>query len=273
MSENRYYVYAYLDPRKNGEYKYGDFYFEYEPFYIGKGCRWRLTQHISQAKNNKRHKSPRTQKINKLLSIGLMPIIIRVKEQLTNDDAYELEYKLIKLIGRIDLGTGCLTNCSEGGKQSEINGKELRERINGGRKKIPNLKGEKNPMYGVRRYGKDSPHYGRKHTKETKIIISKTHKGKQPNSKSFKNGHTTWNKGLKGVQSAWNKGISGVGKEYKFLKDGNIVIIQNLFQYCKENMLSYSAMNRLNSFGYAHSKKKPNYTNKNYYKGYINPNF
>ena len=33
-----FYVYAYLDPRKPGVFQYKDFRFDYEPFYIGKGC-------------------------------------------------------------------------------------------------------------------------------------------------------------------------------------------------------------------------------------------
>jgi hypothetical protein len=41
---------------------------------------------------------------------------------------------------------------------SEINSKKVR-------------KGEKNGMYGVRRYGKDSPHYGKKHSEETRKLL------------------------------------------------------------------------------------------------------
>lgn len=32
-----FYVYVYLDPRKEGKYVYGEFQFDYEPFYVGKG--------------------------------------------------------------------------------------------------------------------------------------------------------------------------------------------------------------------------------------------
>jgi len=38
--------------------------------------------------------------------------------------------------------------------------------------------GENNPMHGKHRYGKDAPNYGKQHSKETKLKISKAHKGK-----------------------------------------------------------------------------------------------
>jgi hypothetical protein len=34
---NRYYVYAFLDKSKPGKFKYENFEFDFEPFYIGKG--------------------------------------------------------------------------------------------------------------------------------------------------------------------------------------------------------------------------------------------
>lgn len=53
------------------------------------------------------------------------------------------------------------------------------------------LAGEKNPMYGVHRYGEDSPHYGHKHTEETKQKLSEIRKekglskgDKNPNAKA-----------------------------------------------------------------------------------------
>ena len=35
----KFYVYAYLDPTKPGKYVYDNIEFEFEPFYVGKGCR------------------------------------------------------------------------------------------------------------------------------------------------------------------------------------------------------------------------------------------
>jgi hypothetical protein len=34
---NSFYVYIYLDPRKPGKFHYGEYCFDYEPFYVGKG--------------------------------------------------------------------------------------------------------------------------------------------------------------------------------------------------------------------------------------------
>lgn len=39
-------------------------------------------------------------------------------------------------------------------------------------------KGKNNPMYGVHRFGNKAPMYGKKHTNETRIIISNSRKGK-----------------------------------------------------------------------------------------------
>ena len=49
---NDYYIYIYLDSRKQGEYLYGNLTFDYEPFYVGKGRRRRLTDHLTNSQMN-----------------------------------------------------------------------------------------------------------------------------------------------------------------------------------------------------------------------------
>ena len=53
LEDRRFYVYVYTDPRKdNGPYKYGEYEFEYEPFYVGKGIGNRKNNHLNEATKN-----------------------------------------------------------------------------------------------------------------------------------------------------------------------------------------------------------------------------
>lgn len=111
--EAKYYVYAYLDPRKKGEFVYGDYKFQYEPFYIGKGKDYRHKRHLNESQLcDNSHKS---NLIKKLVSNGQYPNILILKNELNEAEAFELEKKMIKIIGRHDLKTGPLTNKTEGG--------------------------------------------------------------------------------------------------------------------------------------------------------------
>lgn len=105
-----YYVYVYLDPDKPGKYNYGELSFDNEPFYIGKGTKNRCYSGIRD-----RIKSPKTSKIKSLIDSGKFPIIIKIFQNLSNDESCKLEIETIKKIGRINLKTGPLTNLTDGG--------------------------------------------------------------------------------------------------------------------------------------------------------------
>lgn len=114
MEEKKYYVYLYLDPRKNGEYNYNEYNFNDEPFYVGKGKDYRYKRHLNESQlSDKSHKS---NLINKLIKNGQYPNIIIIQNNLTQTEAFELEKKLILLIGRYNLKTGPLTNKTDGGE-------------------------------------------------------------------------------------------------------------------------------------------------------------
>ena len=109
-----FYVYVYLDPRKPGDYNYGEYHFDYEPFYVGKGSKERAYDHLYGNKWNRYVAS----KIKKIQCICDNPIIIKYQEQLLENESFNIEIKMIKTIGRQDLKRGPLCNQTDGGDGS-----------------------------------------------------------------------------------------------------------------------------------------------------------
>ena len=124
MENDNFYTYIYLDPRKSGVYKYGDYTFEYEPFYVGKGKLKQWISHLYDAKIFRKNKilflSHKYNKIRKILiEFGELiknKHIVKVEENLTEQEAFELEIWLIWAIGRFNLKLGPLTNQTDGGE-------------------------------------------------------------------------------------------------------------------------------------------------------------
>jgi len=143
--EFNYYVYVYLDPLKKDKYQFGKFNFDYEPFYIGMGQNDRINQHISESKYENK-KTAKHYKILKILKVGLEPIRYKLYENITRESAERIEFYLINLIGRRDLGFGTLCNLCAGGSGSnrldEIAINKMKKTIGN------NRKGELNSNYG-----------------------------------------------------------------------------------------------------------------------------
>jgi hypothetical protein len=100
-----YYVYALLDTRK----PHPDFGFE--PFYIGKGKGDRAEKHLLITDFEKDSNPRKVYKINSVRRSGKEPKCIKIKENLQEDDAYNIEMEFIKKYGRIDIDKdGLLTN-------------------------------------------------------------------------------------------------------------------------------------------------------------------
>lgn len=113
-----FYVYALLDPRKQGVFNYEITQFDFEPFYIGKGNGRRAKRHIDEAKWNRikvwnRFKDA---KIKSILRAGSIPIIIKIKVFTEEHLSFEYEKLLISHIGRHDLKKGPLVNLTDGGE-------------------------------------------------------------------------------------------------------------------------------------------------------------
>ncbi len=111
---NIFYTYCYLDKSKPGTFKYKDLdiIFDYEPFYIGKGKNNRiLIENHLKTTNSFLYK-----KIKKLNNNNIN--IIKLFDNLKEDDAFKYEIELIKAIGRRDKGLGPLVNLTDGGEGS-----------------------------------------------------------------------------------------------------------------------------------------------------------
>lgn len=147
----KFYVYVYLDPRKPGHYVYGEYEFDYEPFYVGKGSNGRSHLHLNGNKNNT-YFDRKIKKIQKIY--GYDPIIVKYQEMLLETVSFILEQNMIKTIGRLDLKTGPLCNHTNGGEgmSGHITSNETRQKLREIKK-------------------------GQKHTEETKEKISKSKKG------------------------------------------------------------------------------------------------
>lgn len=114
LKMNNFYVYIFLDPRKDGEFSYGEHKFKYEPFYVGKGKNNRCKNHLREW--SLKDKTLKNNKIKSLLKLGLKPIIIKLFLNLSEVDSFDKEKEMIKKIGRLDLNTGPLLNMTDGGE-------------------------------------------------------------------------------------------------------------------------------------------------------------
>ena len=161
-----FYVYVYLDPRKPGKYVYGEYMFDYEPFYVGKGSGKRAYVHLHN-KNNK-------DLFERIQSIKT-PFIMFYKKRLVEYSAFKLETDIIKEKKKKITNTGPLYNIRD--EQGQRTGYEHSDET---KKKISEShKGIKHTNETRKRLSES--HKGMKHTNETKKKISETKKGKKEN--------------------------------------------------------------------------------------------
>jgi hypothetical protein len=109
---NIFYVYVYLNPLKPGKFRFGEYVFDFEPFYVGKGKGNRIKQHLTDAKHKKWHFH---NTIRNIWANNTQPIIMKLKENISEIESWNIEKSLIENIGRYDLNKGPLTNMTDGG--------------------------------------------------------------------------------------------------------------------------------------------------------------
>ncbi len=89
-----YYVYSLKDPREKPA----------KVFYIGKGTGSRATDHLKRADDTRKGRH-----IQKIIDSGKTPIVARIVDELTEEQALQVELELISSFGTIDTG-GSLYN-------------------------------------------------------------------------------------------------------------------------------------------------------------------
>ena len=110
-----YYIYVYCDPRDKSSLNIEEYLFEYSPFYIGYGIKNRLYYHLKMKDTN----HIKINKIKSILNDGYQPIIYKIKEGLSHEEATQFEKYFIKEIGTLlpvsGVKKGLLTNLTPGG--------------------------------------------------------------------------------------------------------------------------------------------------------------
>jgi hypothetical protein len=247
-----FYVYVYLDPRKPGYYVYGNYIFEYEPFYVGKGCNGRSHHHLQEWYQKQNKNKFMTRKINKIRKVtGADPFIIKVNEGLTEDISFELERELICVIGRHDEKLGPLCNHTDGGEGSSgmIVSEETRKKQSDAHK--GKITSEETKQKMRLHKGKNK---GRIVSEETRKKKSIALKGHSVSDEQIQKQKETWDK--KRLEREANK-IPDPPKPPKWLityPDGSTIKIVNLSKFCKENGLIPQGLHNI-SRGNGHTYK------------------
>lgn len=206
--ENKFYVYVYMDPNKVGKYQYEglNLSFLYEPFYIGKGHNTRDMIHFKSYRLNK--KTFMSNRINKIMKSGKNPIVIRLYENLTEDESFDKEILLIDKIGKRITNKGPLVNLVDGGEgvTGLVHSLESRKKMS--------CKGEKHPNW--RKKLKEST---KKKISERLKLNNPMHKKEVSEKVRQKNlGRDPWNKGQSETREDVIKKMSEKKIKYKSIK-------------------------------------------------------
>jgi hypothetical protein len=186
-----YYVYAILDPNILTNIKYNELVFTNQPFYIGYGKNNRMDNHLHKKEMDRKcHKSS---KIISILNSGNNPIFIKIKENLSFEEANELEIFLIKLMGRSDNNTGILTNHTDGGSgtKNKVTSEETKKKISDSKMGILHTEESKLKMrlkrlgskmsnktkdkLSISKSGKGNAFYGKHHNLDTLSTCKKVY--------------------------------------------------------------------------------------------------
>ena len=204
-------------------------------FYVGKGCGNRCKQHLTDKKEYA-HNKRLNGYIRKLLKNNTPPIILKVAENLTEDNAYELEEQEIKKYGRKGFEpNGILLNILESGRPPRFEGENHpwwgRKHTDESKKKMSETK---KMQYAL---GIVKPRKGFKHTEEAKEKNRQAHLGKKQPPEAIEKTRQA-NLGRKQTDFQKQKAREANEKTWKIITpEGKEEIITNLLQYSLERGL------------------------------------
>lgn len=116
---NQHYVYIYFNPMVPDNININGIIYNFQPFYVGMGTKNRHVSHLRKARGNI-HKTFCINKCRSILNMGFEPIIIKIKTNISIEEAQQLEIQLINQIGTIHnvdgVPRGPLTNLTKGGE-------------------------------------------------------------------------------------------------------------------------------------------------------------
>src|ERR1019366_2046148 len=144
MSKNTFYVYGLFRDLSCSD-----------PFYIGKGNRDRMKHHVIEVANGTCSNRLKACAIKKRLAMfGFVPSKV-LFSGLVSEEAFFYERELIAKYGRLDMGTGSLTNLSEGGdglgsEVSQETRQRMREKALANGSRPPSRKGAVSEKRGLR---------------------------------------------------------------------------------------------------------------------------
>lgn len=179
-----YYVYALLDTRK----PHPDFGFE--PFYIGKGKDDRAEKHLSIPNYEIESSPKKVYKINSIRESGNEPKLIKIKNFLDENSAYDFESELIQKYGRADIDSGgiltnlCIDARPPSRKGAKISEEQKQAIVAANRKRLSGKTYEE--LYGEERAKIVRENVGRA-TKRRAANITQEHRDKlsKANSRSY----------------------------------------------------------------------------------------
>jgi len=138
--------------------------------YVGSAAslRSRKNDHFSALKNRTHINRHLQNHVNKY---GLDNLIFSIVEFCTKEKLIEREQYYINTLNP-EFNICLIAGSSLGVKFSKKAKQKISEALKG------KFTGKNNPMYGIHRFGKDAPNYGKHLSKETKLKISKAHLNK-----------------------------------------------------------------------------------------------